>query len=60
VTPSGGMARRAGHRPPGGLDIFGYELPAGEGADWATALTEAIAELAGADGCTPRRATAGM
>ncbi len=34
----------------GWLDIFGYELPAGEGADWATALTEAIAELAGADG----------
>jgi aminocarboxymuconate-semialdehyde decarboxylase len=34
----------------GWLDVFGYELPAGEGADWATALTEAIAELAGADG----------
>jgi aminocarboxymuconate-semialdehyde decarboxylase len=34
----------------GWLDIFGYELPAGEGADWAAALTEAIAELAGADG----------
>jgi aminocarboxymuconate-semialdehyde decarboxylase len=34
----------------GWLDIFGYELPAGEGADWAVALTEAIAELAAADG----------
>ena len=34
----------------GWLDIFGYELPAGEGADWAVALTEAIADLAAADG----------
>jgi aminocarboxymuconate-semialdehyde decarboxylase len=32
----------------GWLDIFGYELPADEGADWAVALTEAIAELAAA------------
>jgi aminocarboxymuconate-semialdehyde decarboxylase len=29
----------------GWLDIFGYQLPADEGDDWATALTEAIAEL---------------
>jgi aminocarboxymuconate-semialdehyde decarboxylase len=34
----------------GWLDIFGYELPAGEGADWAAALTDAIAELAGTGG----------
>ncbi len=33
----------------GWLDIFGYELPAAEGADWAVALTEAIAGLAAAD-----------
>jgi aminocarboxymuconate-semialdehyde decarboxylase len=34
----------------GWLDIFGYELPAAEGAYWAVALTEAIAALAAADG----------
>jgi aminocarboxymuconate-semialdehyde decarboxylase len=34
----------------GWLDIFGYELPAGEGADWAVALTEGLAALAAADG----------
>ena len=34
----------------GWLDIFGYELPAGEGADWAVALTEALTGLAAADG----------
>jgi len=33
----------------GWLDIFGYQLPADEGADWAAALTEGIAELARAD-----------
>ena len=33
----------------GWLDIFGYDLPAAEGADWAVALTEAIAGLAAAD-----------
>jgi len=33
----------------GWLDIFGYELAADEGADWAAALTGAIAELAAAD-----------
>jgi len=33
----------------GWLDIFGYELPAGEGADWAAVLTGAIAGLAAAD-----------
>lgn len=33
----------------GWLDIFGYELPAGEGTDWAAALTEAIAALAAAE-----------
>jgi aminocarboxymuconate-semialdehyde decarboxylase len=33
----------------GWLDIFGYELPAGEGADWALALTEGIAALAAQD-----------
>jgi aminocarboxymuconate-semialdehyde decarboxylase len=33
----------------GWLDIFGYELPAGEGADWAVALTEGLAALAAAD-----------
>jgi len=33
----------------GWLDIFGYELSPGEGADWSVALTEAIAELAAAD-----------
>jgi aminocarboxymuconate-semialdehyde decarboxylase len=33
----------------GWLDIFGYELPAAEGADWAVALTSAITELAVAD-----------
>jgi aminocarboxymuconate-semialdehyde decarboxylase len=34
----------------GWLDIFGYELAAAEGADWAVTLTEAIAGLAAADG----------
>jgi len=34
----------------GWLDMFGYELPAGEGADWAVALTEALTGLAAADG----------
>jgi aminocarboxymuconate-semialdehyde decarboxylase len=34
----------------GWLDIFGYELPAAEGADWSVALTEAIAGLAAANG----------
>jgi len=34
----------------GWLDIFGYELPADEGADWAAALTEALTGLAAADG----------
>jgi aminocarboxymuconate-semialdehyde decarboxylase len=33
----------------GWLDIFGYELPAGEGADWALALTEGLAALAAQD-----------
>jgi aminocarboxymuconate-semialdehyde decarboxylase len=33
----------------GWLDIFGYELPPGEGADWAVALTEGLAALAAAD-----------
>jgi aminocarboxymuconate-semialdehyde decarboxylase len=33
----------------GWLDVFGYELPADEGADWAVALTDAITELAAAD-----------
>jgi aminocarboxymuconate-semialdehyde decarboxylase len=33
----------------GWLDIFGYELPGGEGADWAVALTEALIGLAAAD-----------
>jgi aminocarboxymuconate-semialdehyde decarboxylase len=33
----------------GWLDIFGYELPAEEGADWAAALTEGLTALAGAD-----------
>lgn len=28
----------------GWLDVFGYELPAGEGADWAELLTERISE----------------
>jgi aminocarboxymuconate-semialdehyde decarboxylase len=34
----------------GWLDIFGYELPAAEGADWAATLTEALTGLAAADG----------
>jgi aminocarboxymuconate-semialdehyde decarboxylase len=34
----------------GWLDMFGYELPADEGADWAVALTEALTGLAAADG----------
>ena len=34
----------------GWLDIFGYELPADEGADWAAVVTEALAGLAAADG----------
>ena len=33
----------------GWLDIFGYELPPDEGADWAAALTEGLAALAAAD-----------
>jgi aminocarboxymuconate-semialdehyde decarboxylase len=33
----------------GWLDVFGYELPADEGADWAIALTDAIAEMTAAD-----------
>ena len=33
----------------GWLDIFGYELPPDEGADWAVALTEGLAALAAAD-----------
>jgi aminocarboxymuconate-semialdehyde decarboxylase len=33
----------------GWLDIFGYELPADEGADWAVALTESLEALAAAD-----------
>jgi aminocarboxymuconate-semialdehyde decarboxylase len=33
----------------GWLDIFGYELPAGEGADWALALTEGLVALAAQD-----------
>jgi aminocarboxymuconate-semialdehyde decarboxylase len=33
----------------GWLDIFGYELPADEGADWAVALTEALTGLAAND-----------
>lgn len=33
----------------GWLDIFGYELPAGEGADWALALTEGLVALAADD-----------
>jgi aminocarboxymuconate-semialdehyde decarboxylase len=33
----------------GWLDIFGYELASDEGADWAAALTGALAELAAAD-----------
>ena len=34
----------------GWLDIFGYELPPDEGADWAVALTEGLAALSTADG----------
>jgi aminocarboxymuconate-semialdehyde decarboxylase len=33
----------------GWLDIFGYELPPDEGADWAAALTEGLAALAADD-----------
>ncbi len=33
----------------GWLDIFGYDLPADEGADWAVAVTEGLAGLAAAD-----------
>jgi aminocarboxymuconate-semialdehyde decarboxylase len=33
----------------GWLDIFGYDLPADEGADWSTRLTGALTEAAGAD-----------
>ena len=33
----------------GWLDIFGYDLPADEGADWAARLTAALVEVAGAD-----------
>jgi aminocarboxymuconate-semialdehyde decarboxylase len=33
----------------GWLDIFGYDLPADEGADWAARLTSALADTAGAD-----------
>lgn len=33
----------------GWLDLFGYTLPAGEGADWAAGLNEALCSLAAAD-----------
>jgi len=33
----------------GWVDIFGYELPADEGAGWAAALTDALTGLAAAD-----------
>ena len=33
----------------GWLDIFGYELPPEEGADWAAAITEGLAALAADD-----------
>jgi len=33
----------------GWLDIFGYELPPDEGADWAAALTDGLAALAAED-----------
>jgi aminocarboxymuconate-semialdehyde decarboxylase len=33
----------------GWLDIFGYQLPPDEGADWAVALTEGLAALGAAD-----------
>jgi aminocarboxymuconate-semialdehyde decarboxylase len=33
----------------GWLDVFGYDLPADEGADWAHALTESIAALTRSD-----------
>jgi len=33
----------------GWLDIFGYQLPADEGADWALALTEGLVALAAQD-----------
>jgi aminocarboxymuconate-semialdehyde decarboxylase len=33
----------------GWLDIFGYDLPADEGADWSACLTEAIGETVRAD-----------
>lgn len=34
----------------GWLDVFGYQLPAGEGADWAALITESIVEQTRADG----------
>jgi aminocarboxymuconate-semialdehyde decarboxylase len=34
----------------GWVDMFGYGLPGGEGADWAAALTAGLGELAGDDG----------
>jgi len=33
----------------GWLDIFGYDLPAGEGADWSARLTSALTEAVRAD-----------
>ena len=33
----------------GWLDVFGYELPPDEGADWSRALTESIADVARPD-----------
>lgn len=33
----------------GWLDVFGYDLPAAEGADWAVAMTESIVELTRSD-----------
>jgi len=33
----------------GWLDLFGYELPGDEGADWARLLTDAVADLAATD-----------
>lgn len=33
----------------GWLDLFGYQLPPAEGADWAELLTESIVEQTGAD-----------
>lgn len=42
--------QRIGHQVIGGwLDVFGYQLPAREGAAWAELLSERLAELADAD-----------